>query len=358
MSEARRLKRKARRNLHRARVRARKRLENRNPDTRAPVPAHPEPPVRPHCDVSQESDDDCLSFSMILFYLDDPKGSGRYHQTSLSTKEQERKKSVKQLKTNTRRYLKEVWGIMNLIEEKLDVYERLLKHHLQEQEEKVARRVQRLARKQQRLQDRSAARERASLLCCNGLHSQQKSDLIVRRQEKEEATPSQLPPSTHPDTGSRVISLPCEQLSDIDAEIKQAEDLVNEVVKTTLNHINSRLRARTIFRIKKEIMVAMKMDVKFFKDDGPLIPGPLRKKYRAGYVRRFRQNPPPEKELLSDKTARQFASLLNGQPNVQPSSDGGVDLSPRLYPFAAESFLGSSPELIAITAMDSSPTSN
>ncbi|KAJ8685168.1 hypothetical protein QAD02_020961 [Eretmocerus hayati] len=60
MSEARRLKRKARRNLHRARVRARKRLVNRNLNTRAPVPARPEPPVRHHCEVSQESDDDCL----------------------------------------------------------------------------------------------------------------------------------------------------------------------------------------------------------------------------------------------------------------------------------------------------------
>ncbi|KAJ8684761.1 hypothetical protein QAD02_020554 [Eretmocerus hayati] len=303
-SEARRFKRKVRRNFHRARVRARKRLENRNPDTRAPVPAHPEPPVRSHREgwgaTRSGFSTDWLVILHDLIYLDDPKGSGR-------------------------RYLKEVWGIMNLIEEKLDVYERLLKHHLQEQEEKVARRVQRLARKQQRLQDESAAREQAASYVAMG-HSQKESDLIFRWQKKEEATPSQLPPSTHPDTGSTVISSPCEQLSDIDAGIKQAEGLVDEVVKTTLNHINSLLRARTIFRIKKEIMVAMKMDVEFFKDDGPLPPGPLRRKYRAGHVRRFRRNPPPEEELLSDKTARQLASLLNGQSVVQPSSDGSVDL--------------------------------
>ncbi|KAJ8680289.1 hypothetical protein QAD02_016076 [Eretmocerus hayati] len=335
MSEARRLKRKARRNLHRARVRVRKRLENRNPDTRAPVPAHPEPPVRPHYD---------------------PKGSGRYHQTSLSTKEQERQ-------TAQNRHQEVPEGSLGYNEphrrEARCVRETSQAPYSETRREgrpegaAVGKEAAALARQ---VSSKGASR----FLCCNGLHSQKESDLIFRRQEKieltdeqtqgleeEEATPSQLPPSTHPDTGSRVISSPCDQLSDIDAGIKQAEDLVDEVVKTTLNHINSLLRARTIFRIKKEIIVDMKMDVEFFKDDGPLPPGPLRKKYRAGYVRRFRRNSPPEEELLSDKTARQLASLLNGQSVVQPSSDRGVDLSPRLYPFVAESFLSSPPELIS-----------
>ncbi|KAJ8667025.1 hypothetical protein QAD02_008687 [Eretmocerus hayati] len=353
VSEARRLKRKARRNLHRARVRARKRLARINPPVRTPIAAVPEPSLRQSREEIQESDDDCLM---------SPKAVGDTTKHHRRRKNKSAKKSVKQLKTDTRRYLKEVWGIMHLIEEKLDVYERLLKHHLQKQEEKVARREQRLARKQQRLQNKSAARERAASYAAMGYTVKKRryielTDERTRGLEEGGATPSQFPPSTHPDTGSRLISSPCDQLSDIDAGIKQAEDLVDEVVKTTINHINSLLRARTIFRIKKEIILAMKMDVEFFKDDGPLPTGPLRRKYRAGYVRRFRRNPPPEEELLSDKTARQLASLLNGQSVVQSSSDGGVDLSPRVHPFAAESFLSSSPELITITAMDYSPTS-
>ncbi|KAJ8685169.1 hypothetical protein QAD02_020962 [Eretmocerus hayati] len=282
------------------------------------------------------------SFSMILFYLDVPKSSGRYHQTSPSTKEQERKK---ERQTAQHRHQEAPEGSLGY-----NAPHRREARCIRETSQAPSSETRRegrpegaaLGQEAAALAKQVSSKEASRLLCCNGLHSQKEkielTDKRTRGLEEEEATPSQFPPSTHPDTGSRLISSPRDQLSDIDAGIKQAEDLVDEVVKTTINHINSLLRARTIFCIKKEIILAMKMDVEFFKDDGPLPTGPLRRKYRAGYVRRFRRNPPPEEELLSDKTARQLASLLNGQSVVQSSSDGGVDLSPRVHPFAAESF--------------------
>ncbi|KAJ8667498.1 hypothetical protein QAD02_009161 [Eretmocerus hayati] len=327
MSEARRLKRKARRNLHRARVRARKRLENRNPDTRAPVPAHPEPPVRHHCEKQWE-----LPPNITV---------------------DERARAQKKRQTARDRHQEVPEGSLGY-----NAPHRREARCVRETSQAPSSETRReghpegaaLGQEATVLAKQVSSKGASRLLGCNGLHSQKENDLIFRRQEKteltdeqtrgleeEEATPSQFPPSTHLDTGSRLISSPCDQLSDIDAGIKQAEDLVDEVVKTTINHIDSLLRARTIFRIKKEIILAMKMDVEFFKDDGPLPPGPLRRKYRAGSVRRFLRNPPPEEELLSDKTARQLASLLNGQSFVQSSSDRGVDLSPRVHPFAAES---------------------
>ncbi|KAJ8688087.1 hypothetical protein QAD02_023882 [Eretmocerus hayati] len=315
MSEAGRLKRKARRNLHRVRVRARKRLEYRNLDTRAPVPAHPDSPVRPHCKVSQESDDDCRVISNVESWVEFEKLYRDLRKKTVDDGVGEQWKVPPHITVDERARLKnERQSAQNRHQEVPEGSLRYNEPH--RRKARCVRETSRAPSSETRREGRpggaavgqeaaALARQVSSkgasrLLSCNGLHSQKESDLIFRRQKKieltdertrgleeEESTPSQLPPSTHPDTGSRVISSPCDQLSDIDAGIKQAEDLVDEVVKTTLNHLNSLLQARTIFRIKKEIIVAMKMDVEFFKDGGPLPPGPLQKKYRAGYVRRF-----------------------------------------------------------------------
>ncbi|KAJ8676058.1 hypothetical protein QAD02_011844 [Eretmocerus hayati] len=175
VSEARRLKRKARRNLHRARVRARKRLARINPPVRTPIAAVREPPLRQSREEIQESDDDCLM---------SPRAVENPTKDRSRNKKKKTKRSVKQLKTDTRRWREEVWAHMALFEERLDLFEQMFKQHLQKREEKVARKEQRLARRQERLNNKVAARERAAAYVKKGFTIKKKATQILNITER------------------------------------------------------------------------------------------------------------------------------------------------------------------------------
>ncbi|KAJ8686913.1 hypothetical protein QAD02_022707 [Eretmocerus hayati] len=144
----------------------------------------------------------------------------------------------------------------------------------------------------------------------------------------------------------------CEAILDASTGIQEAGKLVEEVVAVTVCHINLILRGRAFYQKKKEVLMAKRMDIEFIKDGGPLPPGPLRHKHKAGYMRRYGRNPSPDVEPGLDETAELVMNHQAGQPIEQ---DLNLSSSDHIHPFTTESFLSSSPEIIAITTRDYSP---
>ncbi|KAJ8677459.1 hypothetical protein QAD02_013246 [Eretmocerus hayati] len=102
--------------------------------------------------------------------------------------------------------------------------------------------------------------------------------------------------------------------------IEETKMFVKEVVAVTLRHINSMLHGQAQCRSSEETLLSKKLDVEFFKDDGPLPPGPLRYKDRVSYMRRYGRNPPPDEEPMGERRAILMVNHRNWQPLIQNSN--------------------------------------